>query len=190
MFQRCPVFCFTIHIFLLFALLLDLSTAFDLDRKHSVTHSESHVLSTPLPLAWGQPQEKSFTLRIMPLGASITQGYGTTPMGSPNGYRKPLRDQLRWRGWPVNMVGSMSDGDPVNFKNRQHEGHYGNTVAAPGSPRLLLCSYQRLADDGMLLFLQIAYAGRSEPTVFRTPPGHQCPRGSLAHDMLEARRSP
>ena len=28
------------------------------------------------------------------------------------------------------MVGSESDGDAYTFKNRQHEGHYGNTVAA------------------------------------------------------------
>ena len=66
----------------------------------------------------------------MPLGASITKGYGTTPINSPNGYRKPLREQLRSRGWPVNMVGSESDGDSYTFSNRQHEGHYGNTVAA------------------------------------------------------------
>ncbi|KAK3947731.1 carbohydrate esterase [Pseudoneurospora amorphoporcata] len=61
----------------------------------------------------------------MPLGASITAGYGTNPQ---NGYRKPLRDQLRWRGWPVNMVGSLTDGDPVKFHNRQHEGHKGYVV--------------------------------------------------------------
>lgn len=72
-----------------------------------------------------QSAEKPFYLRIMPLGASITAGYGTNPQ---NGYRKPLRDQLRWRGWPVNMVGSQADGDPETFHNRQHEGHSGYVV--------------------------------------------------------------
>lgn len=42
-------------------------------------------------------------LRIMPLGASITQGTGSTP---EDGYRKPLRDHLRSLGYKVNMVGS------------------------------------------------------------------------------------
>lgn len=48
-----------------------------------------------------------FTLRVMPLGASITQGYLSS---DNNGYRKVLREQLRYSGWPVNMVGSLADG--------------------------------------------------------------------------------
>lgn len=48
-----------------------------------------------------------FTLRVMPLGASITQGYLSS---DNNGYRKVLREQLRYNGWPVNMVGSLADG--------------------------------------------------------------------------------
>jgi hypothetical protein len=47
------------------------------------------------------------TLRVMPLGASITQGYLSS---DNNGYRKVLREQLRYSGWPVNMVGSLADG--------------------------------------------------------------------------------
>ena len=43
----------------------------------------------------------------MPLGASITQGYLSS---DNNGYRKVLREQLRYSGWPVNMVGSLEDG--------------------------------------------------------------------------------
>lgn len=48
-----------------------------------------------------------FYLRIMPLGASITQGYGSV---DNNGYRKWLRQQLRFKGYKVNMVGSKQDG--------------------------------------------------------------------------------
>lgn len=70
--------------------------------------------------------KKPFYLRLMPLGASITAGVGTSPQ---NGYRKPLRDQLRWKGWPVNMIGSQSNGDPDKFQDRQHEGHPGWVVA-------------------------------------------------------------
>ncbi|RKU41801.1 hypothetical protein DL546_001959 [Coniochaeta pulveracea] len=50
---------------------------------------------------------KNFYLRIMPLGESITQGQGSTDEA---GYRKALREQLRWKGWKVNMVGSKRNG--------------------------------------------------------------------------------
>jgi hypothetical protein len=43
-------------------------------------------------------------LRIMPLGASIMGGHGSTP---EDGFRKPLRDHLRSKGYKINMVGSM-----------------------------------------------------------------------------------
>lgn len=49
----------------------------------------------------------TFLLRIMPLGASITLGYGST---DHNGYRKALRQQLRYEGWQVNMIGSLRNG--------------------------------------------------------------------------------
>ncbi|KAF2711948.1 carbohydrate esterase family 3 protein [Pleomassaria siparia CBS 279.74] len=61
-------------------------------------------------------------LRIMPLGASITLGIGDTPKGNESGYRKPLRDEFRWRGYTVNMVGCKQTGV---MKDRQHEGHPG-----------------------------------------------------------------
>ncbi|KAI7785936.1 hypothetical protein LA080_005597 [Diaporthe eres] len=49
----------------------------------------------------------NFYARILPLGASIVQGRGSS---SGNGFRKFLRDQLRKDGWRVNMVGSKSEG--------------------------------------------------------------------------------
>lgn len=50
---------------------------------------------------------KPFPLRILPLGASITMGY-KSPDG--NGYRKWLRQQLRYAGWEVDMIGTMKNG--------------------------------------------------------------------------------
>lgn len=50
-------------------------------------------------------------LRILPLGASITWGYLSS---TGNGYRKPLRDKLRFEGWDVDMVGSKSNGDMID----------------------------------------------------------------------------
>jgi hypothetical protein len=61
-------------------------------------------------------------LRIMPLGASITEGIGSDPR---NVYRKLLRDVLRSKGFNVNMVGSQSTG---NFNDKQHEGHSGKVI--------------------------------------------------------------
>ncbi|KAK4165172.1 hypothetical protein QBC43DRAFT_378166 [Cladorrhinum sp. PSN259] len=51
---------------------------------------------------------KPFQLRILPLGASIVRGFGSS---NGNGFRKFLRDQLRYEGWEVNMVGSQKNGD-------------------------------------------------------------------------------
>lgn len=85
----------------------------------------------------------SFYLRVMPLGASITQGQYSS---DENGYRKALRDQLRYMGWKVNMVGSLQDGtmaDSVSQDStwmrrakqllmrllfQDHEGHRGWTI--------------------------------------------------------------
>nr|UMZ45337.1 hypothetical protein [Paramyrothecium sp.] len=62
---------------------------------------------------------KDFYLRVMPLGASITEGVGSS---DKNGYRKLLRSQLRWKGWNVNMVGSKQNG---NMADKDNEGHPG-----------------------------------------------------------------
>ncbi|KAL3708913.1 hypothetical protein TMatcc_002701 [Talaromyces marneffei ATCC 18224] len=63
-----------------------------------------------------------FTLRVMPLGASITQGYLSS---DNNGYRKVLREQLRYSGWPVNMVGGLAGGTMLD---NNHEGHGGYRI--------------------------------------------------------------
>ncbi|KAL5435439.1 hypothetical protein PMIN07_006470 [Paraphaeosphaeria minitans] len=69
-------------------------------------------------------------LRIMPLGASITYGQRgdgkTTNDLSHNGYRKALRDQLRSRGYNVNMIGCVSSGQ---MRDKQHEGHPGFLIS-------------------------------------------------------------
>ena len=52
-----------------------------------------------------------FLLRIMPLGASITLGYKST---DGNGYREHIRQQLRYEGWQVDMVGSKINGTMHN----------------------------------------------------------------------------
>lgn len=60
-------------------------------------------------------------VRIMPLGDSITHGYGSgiTVM---NSYRKVLKALLEDNGYSVDFVGGLADGD---FPDNQHHGHDG-----------------------------------------------------------------
>ncbi|KAI1646275.1 carbohydrate esterase family 3 protein [Daldinia loculata] len=58
-------------------------------------------------------------LRIMPLGASITFGFGSS---DNNGYRKDIRDKIEANGNKVNMVGNnpsgtMKDNDTEGWKS-------------------------------------------------------------------------
>ncbi|KUM61510.1 hypothetical protein ACN42_g5614 [Penicillium freii] len=62
---------------------------------------------------------KPFPLRILPLGASITMGYKSK---DGNGYRKWLRQQLRYAGWEVDMIGTMKNG---TMHDNDHDGHIG-----------------------------------------------------------------
>ncbi|GEL16171.1 SGNH/GDSL hydrolase family protein [Pseudonocardia asaccharolytica] len=64
-------------------------------------------------------------LRVLPLGASSTEG-----IGSPGtaGYRAPLFTLLRRDGVAVEFVGSLSRG-PSGLPDRDHEGHSGWTIS-------------------------------------------------------------
>lgn len=59
-------------------------------------------------------------IKIMPLGDSITYGQGSSTGG---GYRLPLWNDLRARGFPLDFVGSLQNG-PASF-DRDNEGHPG-----------------------------------------------------------------
>ncbi len=58
-------------------------------------------------------------IRILPLGDSITRGYGSTDSG---GYRKYLHARLTSVGLDLDFVGSLANG---SFPDPQHEGHDG-----------------------------------------------------------------
>ncbi|SPO03558.1 uncharacterized protein DNG_06241 [Cephalotrichum gorgonifer] len=73
-----------------------------------------------------QRRAGNFYLRIMPLGASITYGDPHPPTTGGRGYRKYIRDQLRSRGWSVNMVGSRRYG--TDFADNDVEGWPGARV--------------------------------------------------------------
>ena len=86
--------------------------------------SEQIFVPDPLPTNFTAfdvtRRSSNFYLRVMPLGASITEGVASS---DGNGYRKWIRDALRYNGWQVNMVGSKQNGnmrDKVNsFRSRQ-----------------------------------------------------------------------
>lgn len=59
------------------------------------------------------------SVKIMPLGDSITRGVGSTSL---NGYRKPLYWALTDAGYNVDFVGGETHGD---FVDPNHEGHDG-----------------------------------------------------------------
>lgn len=58
---------------------------------------------------------KDFYLRVLPLGASIVEGVASL---DGNWFRKLLRQQLRWKGWKVNMVETKNNGNMANNVSR------------------------------------------------------------------------
>ncbi|MEM9771007.1 MAG: SGNH/GDSL hydrolase family protein [Cyanobacteria bacterium P01_D01_bin.73] len=58
-------------------------------------------------------------LQILPLGDSITDGYGV-----PGGYRWRLGERLRTAAVEVEFLGSLKNG-PKGWSDRRHEGHSG-----------------------------------------------------------------
>jgi acyl-CoA thioesterase I len=59
------------------------------------------------------------SLKIMPLGDSITDGYFV-----PGGYRIELWNSLTKQGYKIEFIGSVSNG-PDSLASRNHEGHSG-----------------------------------------------------------------
>lgn len=74
--------------------------------------ANSQQLPTAAPIA-------RRTLKIMPLGDSITDGYI-----APGGYRIALWQSLTQRGYRIDFVGSLKNGPP-ELPDKDHEGHSG-----------------------------------------------------------------
>ncbi|KAI1149546.1 hypothetical protein F4825DRAFT_49431 [Nemania diffusa] len=95
-------------------------------REITFSNDTNSFYNRPLgrrELVFGAAQD--FYLRVMPLGASITEGVESS---DGNGYRKWLRQQLRFHGWKVNMVGSKNDGTMADNDNEGHPGYYVDQV--------------------------------------------------------------
>ena len=69
--------------------------------------------------AGSAPNAEQTPVKVMPLGASITFGVGSS---TGNGYRENLRQKLQQAGVSIDYVGSQSSG---NSTDRENEGHPG-----------------------------------------------------------------
>jgi lysophospholipase L1-like esterase len=77
-------------------------------------------------------RSKVAMVRILPLGASITQGVG----GTHAGYRGPLDNLLDQKGVAHQLVGSSTENPgPLPAEQRHHEGHPGFVIASGTSGR-------------------------------------------------------
>ncbi|AGZ43340.1 Polypeptide N-acetylgalactosaminyltransferase 13 [Actinoplanes friuliensis DSM 7358] len=74
------------------------------------------VLGLPAP---ARAAESNGGVRIMPLGASITDGFNV-----PGGYRIKLWELLTGAGHKIDFVGSAANG-PASLGDHDHEGHSG-----------------------------------------------------------------
>ncbi|MEE9429470.1 MAG: LamG-like jellyroll fold domain-containing protein [Melioribacteraceae bacterium] len=74
------------------------------------------------------------TLKIMPLGNSITKGAGSS---NETGYRRILDSLLNTAGISFDFVGTQNDGIPTDF-DRDHEGHGGWHAKHPSFPTSVL----------------------------------------------------
>jgi lysophospholipase L1-like esterase len=81
------------------------------------------LVGTGLVLTSGSASAAAPTLRVMPLGDSITWGVGSATTSS---YRRPLADLLAGQSrYAVNFVGSQASGSLLDPSN---EGHSGYTI--------------------------------------------------------------
>ncbi|KAJ0422685.1 SGNH hydrolase-type esterase domain-containing protein [Aspergillus carlsbadensis] len=108
-----------LSLFTLLSLLTPLTASYTLFPRHNNAIANNAIANTD---SLAPRNTKPFLLRVMPLGASITVGYRSS---DGNGYRKALREQLRFAGWEVDMVGSLTNG---TMKDNQNEGHFGDTI--------------------------------------------------------------
>lgn len=113
----------------------------------------SYEVNDPAAGATVRTAQVVITAKIMPLGGSVTAGLEDGAQGLPArservGYRAALYDDLRARGYPIDLVGTQSDGTAVAGFDAEHEGHPGWTAAE--------LAYGRVSDgsDGIYAWLE------------------------------------
>ncbi|KAJ4245227.1 hypothetical protein NW762_014097 [Fusarium torreyae] len=84
-----------------------------LDRLGSTIGSKAHRYGS-------QTASRNLSLRLMPLGGSVTYGVGSSDR---NGYRKFLQDMLHANGCQVRILGSRKSGSMDNNENEGWRGY-------------------------------------------------------------------
>lgn len=97
--------------------------------KSSPTYNSGATGSDEVDLSRRAAQD--FWLRVMPLGASITEGIHSS---DGNGYRKWIREQLRWEGWQVNSERFMAS-THVNDEILTYAGYSGGITTERDNER-------------------------------------------------------
>src|SRR3954453_11137248 len=89
-------------------------------RRPGILAAACAVLIAAATFAIGTAHaESNGGVRVMPLGDSITDGFTV-----PGGYRIGLWQKFVAGGFPVDFVGSLSNG-PAELGDHDHEGHSG-----------------------------------------------------------------
>lgn len=122
----------------------------------------------------GEPDPPMGTLRILPLGDSLTLGFGTAGAGAGSeiGYRKRLGERLAADGIDFDFVGSQSNGSS-ELSDKDHEGY--NGYAVPQVAEVAAVAVPEFEPDVVLLM-----AGTNDQIVF-VPPTQ--PPADAANDM-------
>ncbi|MFC4947109.1 GDSL-type esterase/lipase family protein [Pseudonocardia sp. GCM10023141] len=91
-----------------------------------VVSAEDRPAAAPAVAAIAAAAPAAVPVRIMPLGASSTEGIGSPATG---GYRGLLQTMLGTDGIVFDFVGSLHQADVPGVRDPDHEGHSGWTIA-------------------------------------------------------------
>lgn len=123
---------------------------------------------------------QTMSIRILPLGDSLTLGFGSAAegTGSEPGYRLRLRQRLLEAGHDIDFVGSQQNG-PAALPDRDHEGH--NGFAVPQIAELALQALDDYQPDIVLLM-----AGTNDQITLFPPSQPPADAAADLEDLLTA----
>ncbi len=97
------------------------------DGNLTITATGGHFMLSGIEVYQAGMTPTPQTIKIMPLGDSITDGYN-----APGGYRIRLSELLKQSGRAFDFVGSQRNG-PAELEDKEHQGHSGWLIESNGS---------------------------------------------------------
>jgi lysophospholipase L1-like esterase len=108
---------------------------------------KSLFLAVLLPVAALQTNlSAALPVRVMPVGDSITDGYG-----APGGYRAPLYRLMTNAGYNLDFVGTAADNGAAGLPDPDHEGHSGWRIDQIDST--IESVFDKVSDPDIILLL-------------------------------------